>query len=259
MSQRASERGLFGVCALLFAASAAMTIAWCGSMSSLGEMSLAGGATMSMTFMRMPGQTWLTSAGSFLGMWLVMMVAMMLPALAPMLGRYRRTLGATAMTRGAGLTLVVALAYFLVWCALGAAVFPLGAALAALEMQAPALARAAPIAAGAVMLLAGLLQFSSWKAHRLACCREPAPGAPSATVGAACRHGLRLGLDCCYCCGGLTAILLVVGVMDPRVMAVVTAAITLERLAPAGARVARATGGVAVLAGVLWIARASGL
>jgi predicted metal-binding membrane protein len=36
-----------------------------------------------------PGQTWPGAAASFLGMWVVMMVAMMLPSLVPMLRRYR--------------------------------------------------------------------------------------------------------------------------------------------------------------------------
>jgi hypothetical protein len=47
--------------------------------------------------------------------------------------------------------------------------------------------------------------------------------------------------------------------MDLRAMAVVAAAITVERLAPAAARVARAIGAVVVGAGVLLIARAAGL
>ncbi|HEY7059531.1 MAG TPA: DUF2182 domain-containing protein, partial [Vicinamibacterales bacterium] len=67
------------------------------------------------------------------------------------------------------------------------------------------------------------------------------------------------GGHCSACCAGLTAILLVLGMMDLRAMAVVTAAITLERLAPAGVPVARAIGGVAVAAGLVLIARASGL
>jgi predicted metal-binding membrane protein len=54
-------------------------------------------------------------------------------------------------------------------------------------------------------------------------------------------------------------ILLVLGVMDLRAMAVVTAAITAERLAPAGERVARAIGAVVVGAGLFLIARAAGL
>jgi predicted metal-binding membrane protein len=132
---------------------------------------------------------------------------------------------------------------------------------AAVEMQLPALARAVPIAVGVVVLIAGALQFTAWKARHLACCREaPARGRTlPADAGTAWRHGLRLGLHCGYCCAGLTAILLVVGVMDLRAMAVVTAAITVERLAPAGERVARAIGAVVVGAGLFLIAQAAGL
>jgi predicted metal-binding membrane protein len=72
------------------------------------------------------------------------------------------------------------------------------------------------------------------------------------------RHGLRLGLHCSYCCAGLTAILLGLGIMDLRAMAVVTAAITVERLAPAGERVARAIGVVIIGTGLLLMARAAG-
>jgi predicted metal-binding membrane protein len=64
---------------------------------------------------------------------------------------------------------------------------------------------------------------------------------------------------CSHCCAGPMAILLVMGVMDLRAMAVVAAAITVERLAPTGERVARATGAVVVGAGLLLIARAAGL
>ena len=83
---RTSEQAFLGVCALLFIASAAGTIVWCTSMSAMGGMPMPGGWTMSMVWMRMPGQTWPGAAASFLGMWIVMMVAMMLPSLVPMLG-----------------------------------------------------------------------------------------------------------------------------------------------------------------------------
>jgi predicted metal-binding membrane protein len=55
------------------------------------------------------------------------------------------------------------------------------------------------------------------------------------------------------------AISLVIGVMDLRAMALVAAAITVERLAPAGERIAQAIGAVAVAAGLFLIARAAGL
>jgi predicted metal-binding membrane protein len=255
-----SARAFFGISALLFASSAALTIDWCASMSAMSEMPMAGGWTMSMAWMRMPGQTWLSAAASFLGMWIVMMVAMMLPSLVPMLWRYRQNVGSTTGTRLGRLTALVGVGYFFVWTVFGLAVFPLGVALAAVVMQQPALARAVPIAAGVVVLIAGALQFTARKADQLACCRE-APGrgrAMAADAGTAWRYGLRLGLHCSYCCAGLTAILLVIGVMNLRTMAVVTAAITVERLAPAGERAARAIGAVVVGAGLLLIARAAG-
>ena len=118
-----------------------------------------------------------------------------------------------------------------------------------------------PAAVGAVVLIAGAVQFTAWKPRYLACCRE-APGRGGtlpADAGTAWRHGLRLGLHCAYCCAGLMAVPLAIGVMDLRAMAVVAAAITLERLAPGGERIARAIGVVAVATGLFLIARAAGL
>jgi predicted metal-binding membrane protein len=261
LSEQTSQKAFLGASVLLFTASAAVTIAWCASMSAMGEMPMPGGWTMSMAWMRMPGQTWPDAAASFLGMWVVMMVAMMLPSLVPMLWRYRQAVGRTGETRLGRLTMLVGVGYFAVWSVFGLAAFPLGVALAALEMQLPALARAVPIAVGLVVLIAGALQFSAWKAHHLACCRA-APGrggALPADAVTAWRHGLRLGIHCSCCCAGLMAPLLGLGVMDLRAMAVVAAAITVERLAPAGERVARAIGAVVVGAGLLLIARAAGL
>src|SRR5881628_3012710 len=196
-----------------------------------------------MSEMPMSGHTWLGAAASFLGMWVVMMVAM-LPSLVPALWRYRQA--------GLGpMTLLVGVGYFVVWTVLGMAAFPLGIALA----------RAVPIAVGVVVLMAGFFQLTAWKAQHLACCQEAGRGPVSADAGTAWRHGLRLGLHCAKRNFGLMAILLGLGVMDLRAMAVVAAAITVERLAPAPAsnRVARATGAVALGAGLFLIARAAGL
>jgi predicted metal-binding membrane protein len=194
-------------------------------------------------------------------MWIVMMVAMMQPSLVPMLWRYRQAVGGTGDARLDRLTTLVGAGYYVVWAGFGVAAFAIGAALASLEMERPVLARAVPIAAGVVVLMAGALQFTAWKAHHLACCRDaPGPGRTlPADAGTAWRHGVRLGLHCGQCCAGLMAMLLAIGVMDLRAMAVVTAAVTVERFAPAGERVARATGAVAVGAGLLLIARAAGL
>ena len=147
-SGEASSRGsltdegavFWSLSALLFAASAVVTIVWCTSMSSMGEMPMPGGWTMSMAWMRMPGQTWSGAAASFLGMWVVMMAAMMLPSLVPTLWRYLQAVGRPGEARLGLLTALVGVGYFFVWTLFGMAAFPLGVALAAIEMQQPALA-----------------------------------------------------------------------------------------------------------------------
>jgi predicted metal-binding membrane protein len=111
-----------------------------------------------------------------------------------------------------------------------------------------------------LFMLAGGLQFSSWKARHLACCRG-IPGRDRilpADAGTAWRHGLHCGLHCSYCCAGLTAVLFGLGVMDLRAMVAVTVAITIERLAPGGERFARAIGVVLIGAGLLLLVRAAG-
>jgi predicted metal-binding membrane protein len=257
----ASERAFLGVSALLFAASAAATIARGATMAATGGMAMPCGGAMASPFLPPPGETWPGAAASFLAMWLVMMAAMMLPSLVPMLWRYRAAVAGTGAARLGRLTVLAGAGYFSVWSVAGMAVFALGAALAVAAMELPAPARAAPIAAAAVVVSAGALQFTRWKARHLASCRAAPNGgrALPADAGTAWRHGLRLGRHCACSCAGLTAILLVSGIMDLGVMAAVTAAVTAERLAPAGERVARGIGVVAIAAGLLLLARATGL
>jgi hypothetical protein len=75
-SERAYNRAFLGVSALLFLASTVVTMVWCASMSAMGGMQMPGGWTMSMAWMPMPGQSWLGAAAMFLGMWIVMMLAL---------------------------------------------------------------------------------------------------------------------------------------------------------------------------------------
>ncbi|EEA00127.1 conserved hypothetical protein [Burkholderia sp. H160] len=250
-----SEHVFVGICALLFVASVAATLAHNASMSAMGALPMPGRWSMSTLWMPTCGRSWARAAASFIGMWIVMMTAMMLPSLVSMLLRYRDAVGSRVTAgRRSLLTMLVSGGYAVVWTALGAAVFALGASLTALELRWPALARSVPLAASGVVLLAGALQFSTWKARRLACCR--ATPSLAADAASAWRYGLRIGIDCAGCCAGLTAILLVVGMMDWRLMAAVTAAITAERLAPDGARVARVIGAVAVGGGGLLLLKA---
>ena len=224
-------------------------------------MPMPGGAMMSTVWAPMPGQTWLAAAASFVGMWIAMMAAMMLPSVLPALWRYRQAVTRTDASRPDGFTVIAGVGYVFVWAVVGAALFPLGAGVVALGVEHPALASAAPAMLALVVLLAGVVQLTPWKRHHLASCRPSWNDgrALGAGAGSAWRHGVRLGLDCGRCCANLMAILLVVGVMDLYAMIVVGIAITAERLAPAGDRVARITGVIALGAGFALLAGALGL
>jgi hypothetical protein len=74
-------------------------------MSAMGEMPMPGGWTMSMAWMRMPGQTWPGAAASFtfpLGVALAA-VEMQLPALARAIGTVVAGAGLFLLARAAGL------------------------------------------------------------------------------------------------------------------------------------------------------------
>jgi predicted metal-binding membrane protein len=256
-SERSSQRVFLTVSALLFAVSAAVTVVSCMSMSAMADMPMVGGWTMSMAWMRMPGQTWLRHAASFVGTWIAMMIAMMLPSLVPVLLKHRRSVAWVCQRRLDYLTRLLAIGYFSVWTIVGIALFGVGTALASFEMRTPIVAFEVPVAANLLVLIAGLLQFTSWKSRRLACCRElsrhdtPPPVDPHT----AWRQGFRLGVHCSLCCAGLTAVLLVGGIMNFGVMAIIGAAITLERLAPAPRRIAQAIGAVMIVAALVLIGR----
>ena len=258
-SDRPSRHLFFAIAALLFAGGAGMTIVRSTSMSSMGSMPMPGGWTMSMTWMRMPEQTWLGAFASFVGMWIMMMVPMMLPSFIPTLWCYRQAVARVSKARRGRLIMLAGSGYFVVWTAFGIGAFPIGVSLATIEMQQPALARAVPLLAGVVILLAGFVQLTSFKSRQLVSCRDAhvwrlqCPPMPNR----AWRHGVRLGFQCAHCCANLMVILLVIGVMDLRVMAAVTAAITAERLLPSGERIARVTGTVIASTGLLLIARAA--
>ena len=244
----------FGVSAVALMASVAVTVVWCESMSAMKGMVMPGGWTMSMAWMRMPDQTWLDAAASFIGMWIVMMIAMMLPSLMPMLLRYRRQIGIDHASRLGSLTAIVAAGYFAVWAAIGIAAYPAGVAVSALTMRSTALSQAVPLLTAVVALVVGALQFTGWKLRQLACCRRACriPCRGQSAVGAAWLHGVQLGFRCSRCCGGLMLLLLVIGVMDLRAMALLTAAITAERLLPDGRYIAPVIGMVIIIL-ALWL------
>jgi len=145
-------------------------------------------------------------------MWAAMMVPMMLPSLVPRLRG--RPLRAAA---------IAAVAYFLVWTILGAAVYP--------PLMWFPVARYAAV----VFVIAGAVQLTPWKLRWLERCRIGCAEQPW-------RDGLRMGVDCALCCTGYVLVLLVTGMMNWAAMILVTAAITAERLLPRPALLARAFG-----------------
>jgi len=82
--------------------------------------------------------------------------------------------------------------------------------------------------------------------------------APSTNVFTACREGIHLGVECAVSCSAPMAALVVAGLMNVPMMAVVTAAITVERVSTSGPRIARLTGTLALVVGSIICLRAVG-
>ncbi len=223
---------------MLFAASAALTVRLMRPAPAAGGMA-------------MP-ESPVAAAVAFTGTWVVMMLAMMLPSLVPMLSSYRRVAG--RWRRGLR-TALVGVGYFAVWAGIGIAAY-VGTRLAAgAAARWSGLGRPAPFAAGVVCLGAGLLQLTPWKLRQLGRCRLPVCGrTPGRAAAGALAHGARAGAYCAQCCAGYMLVLIVAGVMDLRLMALVAGAITAERVLPWPAAAARAGGIIAVAAGALRIA-----
>lgn len=229
----------------------------------MGAMPMTGGAAAAMAGMPMGGHGGPGAAASFLAMWTVMMIGMMLPSLALALSRYRRSLGSAGRLPPALLMVPAAAGYGLVWLLLGVAVYCLDLAAAAVAVRAAAAARALPMAVGPLVLLAGALQLTRWKSRQLARCRNDCRRGSfssgrqsSVSVLAACRQGMRLGLHCSRCCGALSLALVAAGMMSWPAMLAAGLAMNLERLAPSGGRVARTVGILVIGAGIALTLRA---
>ena len=196
------------------------------------------------------------SAGVFLAMWVTMMAAMMLPAIAPMvlahLGVMRR--------RGRGIvpTLVFIAGYLLVWSAIGAVPLLVYKAFAPLSED-PALLRWLPVLAGTILILAGAYQFSAWKRICLDHCQSPFAFLASHDFDggslSALRAGLIHGALCLGCCWAIMTVLLLVGLMNLLWMAGIFALIVVEKNWKHGLLAAKVAGVALVVLGAAVIAR----
>ena len=196
------------------------------------------------------------SAGVFLAMWVTMMAAMMLPAIAPMvlahLGVMRR--------RGRGIvpTLVFIAGYLLVWSAIGAVPLLVYKAFAPLSED-PALLRWLPVLAGTILIVAGAYQFSAWKRVCLDHCQSPFAFLASHDFDggslSALRAGLIHGALCLGCCWAIMTVLLLVGLMNLLWMAGIFALIVVEKNWKHGLLAAKVAGLSLIVLGAAVIAR----
>jgi predicted metal-binding membrane protein len=193
---------------------------------------------------------------SFLGIWLTMMVAMMLPSVAPMVLTFAR-IHAQRTVQGrpdTTPTWVFVSGYFAVWTAYGLGAY--GVFLLARAWGPPFLdwAGNGRYLAGGAVAAAGAYQLTPAKEVCLRHCRSPlhfvAHGWREGWIGAF-RLGVVHGSYCVGCCFGLFVILFAVGVMSLFWMAVIATVIFIEKALPFGERAARVFALAFILLGLL--------
>jgi predicted metal-binding membrane protein len=191
----------------------------------------------------------------FLGLWVVMMAAMMLPSVAPVAVLWTRLITGAAAGSGRVIRMTAFLAgYLLAWAVVGAVAF---AALVGTGRLLTASPTAAKWLGVAIFIAAGLYQLTSWKDWCLRRCRSPV-GALMYYLGFKGRSrdlrvGLHHGATCAGCCWGLMIVLVAVGVMNLAVMAGLAVVIFAEKLWRYGKPFGQAVGVLLVAAGILAI------
>jgi predicted metal-binding membrane protein len=199
-----------------------------------------------------PG-TALGALGWFLGIWVVMMAAMMLPSVAPTVALYARM----TRRRSPGGSLVFATGYLLTWTAAGALAYglvELGRELLGDQLAWDAAGR---WVAGGTLLVAAAYEMTAAKDVCLAKCRSPLGFLLSSWRGGlagALNMGARHGAWCVGCCWALMASLFALGVMSLAWMALVAALIALEKTLPWGRVATYGTAAILVALGVVLIA-----
>ncbi|MGI9076114.1 MAG: DUF2182 domain-containing protein [Gemmatimonadaceae bacterium] len=194
-------------------------------------------------------------------MWLVMMVAMMIPSATPMLlmfatvARQRRERQQPAVP-----TSVFLLGYLLVWAGYSAAATFAQWALHSAALLSPMMVTTSGRLGGSLLILAGLFQFTPLKSLCLSRCRSPL-GFLTAEWREGVRGALIMGIKhggyCVTCCWSLMALLFVAGVMNLLWVVAIAVLVLLEKMAPSGRLLGRAAGVVFVAVGI-WMASGGG-
>ena len=175
--------------------------------------------------------------GLWIGVWTVMMAAMMLPSTSPLVLLYARQ--ATAMSSA-----LLTAGYVAVWAGVGLAAY-------ALDMRLPDPGNRV---VGAVLIAAGLYQLTPLKSACLTRCRNPTDFLVthwrSGRVGAL-RLGVEHGAYCVGCCWALMGVLIVAGAMSLAWVVAIALVVAGEKLLPAGQPLGRLGGVVLLVAGIV--------
>ena len=166
------------------------------------------------------------SFGGFVVVWALMMVAMMLPTVAPFAALYTRTVTGHRVRRIGAL----AGGYLLVWTLAAVPAYALSWLAGELAGSRPTAAR---VAAVGVFAACGVYQLTPIKERCLARCRSPL-GFLFAYSGRPGRfRDLRVGVShggfCLACCWALMVVLIAVGLMNPLAMVVLSAVVLAEK------------------------------
>ncbi|OLC47708.1 MAG: hypothetical protein AUH80_04645 [Chloroflexi bacterium 13_1_40CM_4_65_16] len=221
--------------ALVAALLVCAAVAWLITISQAGSIGMGGMAML--------------SAGLFLVTWLVMMVAMMFPSVAPM----TLTFASFSRSRGEGYlpAALFVLGYIAVWTVSGLVPLAVQQAVTQIWMTPPSWL---PRASGAVIIVAGIYQFTPLKDRCLRACRSPLGFLLTHNFGAglpaAVKAGASHGIYCLGCCWALMAVLAVIGLMNIAWMAVIAAVFFIEKNVRRGELLPRAVGVACVLAGL---------
>ena len=202
-----------------------------------------------------PG-TGLGSLGWYVGVWVTMMAAMMLPSAAPMVLMYSRVSRERARRGRAYVsTWIFVGGYLAAWTAYGLAAYGVYRIIVAAGLGFLAWNEQGPYVAGAAIVLAGLYQLTPLKAKCLKHCRSPLHFVlhdwREGRLGTL-RMGAEHGAYCVGCCWGLMLILFALGVMSLVWMAVIAGVIFAEKAIPAGWRLTRPLALVFVALGI-WV------
>ena len=196
--------------------------------------------------------TALGSAGFFIGVWVVMMGAMMLPSVAPTVALYARMAGQRPVA-----PLLFAAGYLVTWAAAGAVAF--GIAYGGSHVAGGVLAwdRAGRWVAGATLIVAAVYELTPLKDVCLGKCRSPLGfllGSWRRGNAGALRMGAEHGAWCVGCCWALMASLFALGIMSVAWMAFVAGLIAAEKLVPWRRVATWGTAAILLALGVLMLA-----